>query len=39
MTENMAEREPFYSRAAHCVDCAEMSDEAIIGAILDLIKK
>ncbi|MBO5877842.1 MAG: shikimate kinase [Alistipes sp.] len=39
MTANMAEREPFYLRAAHCVECAELSDEAIIDVILDLIKK
>ena len=39
MTQNMAEREPFYSRAAHCIDCAELSDEAIIDVILELVKK
>lgn len=34
MTENMAEREPFYSRARLCIDCAERSDDELIEVIL-----
>ena len=38
MTENMAEREPFYSKAEHIVDCAERSDAEIINIILEYLK-
>ena len=38
MRENMAEREPFYSQAKYCIDCATMSDEELIDNILSLIK-
>ena len=34
MTANMAEREPFYSRARLCIDCAERSDDELIELIL-----
>lgn len=34
MTANMAEREPFYSRARLCIDCAERSDDELIEFIL-----
>lgn len=34
MTENMAEREPFYSQALWCIDCAEHSDDELIDMIL-----
>lgn len=37
MTANMAEREPFYSRARHCIDCAERSDTELIGLILSIV--
>ena len=38
MTQNMAEREPFYSRATITLDCEEMSDERLVEVILDLVK-
>ena len=38
MTKNMAEREPFYSKATHIVECASCSDEEIIDAILSKIE-
>ena len=38
MTQNMAEREPFYSKAKHVVDCAERSDAEIINIILSYLK-
>ena len=38
MTENMAEREPFYSRATITLNCEEMSDERLVEVILDLVK-
>ena len=34
MTVNMAEREPFYSQARLCVDCADRSDDELIEFIL-----
>ena len=37
MTTNMAEREPFYSKAKYCVDCAERSDAELIDYILQII--
>ncbi len=37
MTTNMAEREPFYSQAKYCVDCAERSDTELIDYILQII--
>lgn len=39
MTENMAEREPFYSQATITLDCAEMSDEQLVERILELVKE
>ena len=39
MTANMAEREPFYSRATITLDCEEMSDERLVETIIDLVKK
>jgi shikimate kinase len=39
MTENMAEREPFYSRATITLNCEEMSDERLVEVIIDLVKK
>lgn len=38
MTENMAEREPFYSQASHIVECSERSDAEIIDIILSYLK-
>ncbi len=38
MTTNMAEREPFYSRATITIDCEEMSDEQLVERILELVK-
>jgi shikimate kinase len=38
MTQNMAEREPFYMQARHIVDCAERSDAEIINIILEYLK-
>lgn len=39
MTENMAEREPFYSQAAWTIDCAERSDAELIDIILEKIRE
>ena len=39
MTRNMAEREPFYQKATHTVECAEMSDESLVEYILVAIKQ
>lgn len=39
MTTNMAEREPFYSKAKYCVDCAELSDAELIDYILQIVKE
>lgn len=39
MTANMAEREPFYSKAKYCVDCAERSDAELIDYILEIVKE
>ena len=39
MRENMAEREPYYMQATHCVECAERSDAELIEYILSVIKK
>lgn len=38
MTKNMAEREPFYSKATHIIECASYSDEEIIEIILSKLK-
>lgn len=38
MRENMAEREPFYSQAKHCIDCAAKSDEELIEEILSIVR-
>lgn len=38
MTQNMAEREPFYARATHCIDCAECSDAELIELIEKIVK-
>jgi hypothetical protein len=34
----MAEREPFYAQARHCIDCASKSDEDIVNLILEIVK-
>lgn len=39
MTTNMAEREPYYAKARHIVDCAEMSDVELIELISKTIKE
>ena len=39
MRENMAEREPYYMQATHCIDCAERSDAELIEYILSIIKE
>lgn len=39
MTTNMAVREPFYSKAKYCVDCAERSDAELIDYILQIVKE
>ncbi len=38
MTANMAEREPFYSKALYCIDCAQLSDAELIDYILQIVK-
>lgn len=38
MTENMAEREPFYAQARYCIDCEAKSDEEIVKLILETVK-
>ena len=38
MTQNMAEREPYYAQASHCIDCAACSDEELIAKILSIVK-
>lgn len=38
MTENMAEREPFYSQADYVVECTERGDAEIIDIIISYIK-
>ena len=38
MTKNMAEREPFYSKATHVIECASYSDEEIIEIILSKLE-
>lgn len=38
MTQNMAEREPFYLKAAWVIDCAERSDAMLIDVILNIIR-
>lgn len=38
MTRNMAEREPFYIKAEHVVECEDKSDEALVEYILGAIK-
>lgn len=35
MTRDMAERDPFYSRAELVIECDRLSDEAIVASILD----
>ena len=39
MTRNMAEREPFYQKATHVVECADKSDDSLIEYILGVIKR
>lgn len=39
MTRNMAEREPFYQKATHIVECADKSDDSLIEYILGVIKR
>lgn len=38
MTENIAEREPYYAKAEYCIECEERSDAEIIEIILQHIK-
>lgn len=38
MTENMAQREPYYALATHCIDCASLSDEELVKKILTIVK-
>ncbi|MBO5892675.1 MAG: shikimate kinase [Alistipes sp.] len=38
MTENMAQREPYYALASHCVDCASLSDEELVENILSIVR-
>ena len=38
MRENMAQREPYYMQATHCIDCAERSDAELIEYILSIVK-
>lgn len=38
MTENMAQREPYYALAKHCIDCASLSDEELVKKILTIVK-
>lgn len=38
MTKNMVEREPFYSKATHIIECASYSDEEIIEIILSKLE-
>lgn len=37
MTQQMAEREPYYAKAQICVDCSSMSDDAVIEYIVNKI--
>ena len=37
MTKNMAEREPFYMKATHVVECSDKSDEELLEYILGVI--
>ena len=39
MTRNMAEREPFYQKATHIVECADKSDDSLVEYILGVIKR
>ena len=38
MTENMAQRVPYYALASHCVDCASLSDEELVENILSIVR-
>ena len=38
MTENMAQREPYYALASHCMDCASLSDEELVENILSIVR-
>lgn len=38
MTADMAEREPFYSKAHICIDCAERSDAELTESVLSIIR-
>lgn len=38
MTENMAQREPYYALATHSIDCASLSDEELVKKILTIVK-
>ena len=38
MTENMAQREPYYALATHTIDCASLGDEELIKSILSIVK-
>lgn len=39
MTTNMAEREPYYAKASHCIDCLSNSDEEVIRKILSIVRE
>lgn len=38
MTENMAQREPYYALATHTIDCATLGDEELVKSILAIVK-
>ena len=38
MKRNMAEREPFYSRAQHVLDTVGVSDNALADMVVDIFK-
>lgn len=38
MTENMAQREPYYALATYTIDCATFGDEELVKSILAIVK-
>lgn len=38
MTENMAQREPYYALATYTIDCATLGDEELVKSILSIVK-
>lgn len=38
MTENMAQREPYYALATYTIDCASLGDEELVKSILSIVK-